>query len=64
MTNNIVEDEVIKAEMQDGLSQVDENLVVDNFESAFDKSARKLRVCFTAVNKETDEAIEISNEWV
>ena len=62
MTNNIVEDEVIKAEMQDGLSQVDENLVVDNFESVFDKSARKLRVCFTAVHKETAEAIEISNE--
>ena len=56
---NIVEDELIKAEMQDGLSQVDENLIIDNFECAFDKETRKLRAHFTANNKETDENIEV-----
>lgn len=58
---NIVEDDVIKAEMQDGLSQVDGNLVVDNFETVFESDTRKLRVNFTAVNKETNEKIEISD---
>lgn len=57
----IVEDDVIKAEMQDGLSQVDENLIIDNFETAFETDTRKLRVNFTAVNKETAETIEIKN---
>lgn len=58
---NIVEDDVIKAEMQDGLSQVDENLVVDNFETVFESDTRKLRVSFTAINKKTNEKIEISD---
>lgn len=58
---NIVEDDVIKAEMQDGLSQVDENLIIDNFETVFESKTRKLRIGFTAVNKETAERIEINN---
>ena len=58
---NVVENEIIKAEMQDGLSQVDENLVIDNFETVFESDTRKLRVSFTAVNKETAENIEINN---
>lgn len=58
---NIVEDEIIKAEIQNGLSQVDENLVIENFETVFDVKTRKLRVNFTAVNKETAERIEINN---
>lgn len=57
----IVEDDVIKAEMQDGLSQVDENLIIENFETVFETDTRKLRVNFTAVNNETSEKIEINN---
>ena len=30
---NVVDNDVIRAEMQDGLSQVDENLIIDEFES-------------------------------
>ena len=59
---NIVEDEIIKAEMQDGLSQVDKNLVIENFETVFEQKDRKLRVHFRAVNKETSESIEIYQE--
>lgn len=58
---NIVEDEIIKAEMQDGLSQVDENLIIDDFETVFETETRKLRINFKAVNKETAESIEINN---
>lgn len=58
---NIVEDDVIKAEMQDGLSQVDENLIIDGFKTVFESKTRKLRVSFTAVNRETAERIEINN---
>ena len=57
---NIVDDEIIKAEMQDGLSQVDENLVIDDFETVFESETRKLRVHFVVVNKETTEKIDIN----
>ena len=57
---NIIDDEIIKAEMQDGLSQVDTNLVVEDFETVYEKDTRKLRVSFTAKNKETAEKIEIN----
>lgn len=59
---NIIEDEVIKAVLQDGLSQVDENLVINDFETVFESENRILRVNFTAVNKETAESIEINQE--
>lgn len=57
---NIIEDELIKAEMQDGISQVDANLVVENFETVYESDKRNLRVHFKAVNKETAESIEIN----
>ena len=59
----VVEDEVIKAEMQNGLSQVDENLVIDDFSTVFEKDTRKLRLHFTAVNKENGETVEINNVY-
>ena len=58
---NIVEDEVVKSVIQDGLSQVDENLIIDEFDCAFDATARKLRTHVKAVNKETAETIEIDS---
>ena len=57
-----VEDDVIKAEMQDGVSQVDENLVVSDLETDFDSRTRKLQIHFTAANRETAENIEINQE--
>ena len=58
---NIIEDEVVKAEIQDGLSQVDTNLIISNFVTAFDVESRQLRVHVTAVNKESNERITIDN---
>lgn len=60
---NIVDDEVIKAELQDGLSQVDENLTVDDFQSVYEQNTRKLIVHFAAVNSETQESIDINKVW-
>ncbi len=54
---SIVEDEVIKAEMQDGLSQVDSNLAISEFETDFDSISRTMRVYFKAINKETGETV-------
>ena len=59
---NIVEDEVIKAEIQEGLSQVDENLIIGEFSTVFEQDTRKLRVFFTATNRITNETIEINQE--
>ena len=59
----IVEDGVIMAVLQDGLSQVNENLFIDEFESAFDTQKRKLRVSFTAVNNKTSETVAIKDIW-
>lgn len=58
---NIIEDEIVKAAMQDGISQVDENLIIDDFECAFETQTRKLRVHFTAKNKATAETVTIDN---
>ena len=58
---NIIEDEIIKAEIQDGLSQVDANLIIEEFECVFDAETRKLRVHCTAKNKETSETVKVDN---
>ena len=58
---DVVDNEILKAEFQDGLSQVDDNLVITELDSVFDKETRTLRTFFKAVNKETDETIEINN---
>lgn len=58
---NIVENSIIKSVLQDGISQVDENLTIDDFECVFDTTTRKLRIHLTVINSETDETIEIDN---
>lgn len=58
---DIVDNEILKAEFQDGLSQVDENLVITEIDSVFEQDTRTLRTYFKAVNKETDETIEFNN---
>ena len=56
---NIVSDEVVKSIIQDGLTQVDENLEIDEFESAFDNVSRKLRIHCTVQDKESGEIMNI-----
>ena len=58
---DVIESEIIEAILQDGISQVDENLTIDEFECDFDKKTRKLKVHFTVVNSETTEKIEM--QW-
>ena len=60
---NIVEDELIKAEIQDGLSQVDENLTIEKFESAFEKETRRLRTYVKIKDSATAETFEINNAF-
>ena len=59
----VIEDEVIKAEFQASLSHIDENLVIDNFSTVFEKNTRKLRVHFTVVNRENGQSVEINNVY-
>ena len=56
---NIIDDEVIKAEIQDGISQVDSNLIINDFATNFDPTTRRLRVYATVINKKTSETLTI-----
>ena len=62
MRKNIEED-VVRSEIQDGLSQVDENLILDEVVNDFDKDTRKLTTYFKATNTETEEVIETTMNW-
>lgn len=62
MPRNIEED-VVRNEIQDGLSQVDENLVLDKVVNDFNKETRKLSTYFKATNTETEETIEATMNW-
>lgn len=53
-------DEEIKAELQDGASQVDENFVIDELTTDYDKQKRELYIHCTAVNHESEEEIVIN----
>lgn len=59
---NIVTDEEIKDVLQDGLTQVDENLVIDEFDCVLDQKTRKMRIHLTVINSETAEEIELNEE--
>lgn len=58
---DIVDNELIKAEYQAGISQVDENLLITELSSVFEPETRTLRTYCKAVNTKTDEIIEINN---
>lgn len=58
---DIVDNEILRAEFQDGLSQVDENLIITDLDSVFESETRTLKAYFKAVNKETEETLEINN---
>lgn len=56
-----VDDGTIQAVIQDGLSQIDENLIVDTLTCTYDKSIRKLFVFCVVKNKKTDETLTIED---
>lgn len=61
MANNVVDNELLRAEFQDGVSQVSDELVITELDSVFESATRTLRTSFKIVNKETNETIEIDN---
>lgn len=56
---DVVDNELLRSEFQDGISQVDDKLIITELDSVFESETRTLRTYFKAVNKETDEIIEI-----
>lgn len=62
MMQNVIDEEIIKSVILQGLQQVDDSLVIDNFTTYFDKSTRKLSITFTARNQ-NGESITIKNAW-
>lgn len=56
-----VTEEMVQAEIEEGLQQVDEVLHISDFTMSVE--GRKLKVTFTAKNEETDEEIEVIEIW-
>ncbi len=56
------DEEIIKNEIEQGLSQIDSSFVITSFAMNFDSSTRKLSVDFQAKNSE-NEAVEIENTF-
>lgn len=56
-----VTEEMVIAEIEDGLQQVDENLNISNFEMSV--KGRVLTVKFTCADEENDTEIEVEAEW-
>lgn len=61
--NRNIENDVIKAELQNGVLQVSEQLSVNELETDFDKQTRKLRVHCVVTDGENGGAVEISDSW-
>lgn len=59
---NKAAEEIIKNEIEEGLSQVDSSFFIDTFSCNFDENTRKLTVKFTAKN-ENGDTIEGENVW-
>lgn len=56
------QNEIIKDEIIEGLSQVDESLVIDEFACQFDSLSRTLTVKMT-ISNEAKEAVEINLDY-
>lgn len=59
---NVINEEIVKNEILQGLLQVDSSFFVENFETSFESKTRKLNVYFTAKNS-NNETVEINNVW-
>lgn len=56
-----VTEEMVKAEIEDGLQQVDDTLSISDFSMSLNE--RCLTVTFTATNDNGSTEIEVTNEW-
>lgn len=59
---NTPDEDMIKNEIEQGLSQIDSSFVITSFAMNFDNSTRKLSVAFQAKNSE-NEAVDIENTF-
>ena len=59
---NDMDENIIRSVIEEGVAQVDDSLIVTDFDSAYNKDTRKLNVFFTA-KKSNDETFEVSNTW-
>ena len=59
----MMDEAVIRSEIEQGIKQVDPDLSVTEFSCIFDESARKLKVFFTANSPKGDETMEVSKTW-
>lgn len=57
-----VDEDIVRTEIQNGLSQVDSTFAITDFSCHFDPETRKLTVLFTAKN-DNGEIVEDSVEW-
>lgn len=55
-----IDKDVIKNEIEQGLSQVDSSFALTSFSAEFDKRSRKLDIAFQAENND-NETVEIEN---
>lgn len=55
----MIDENVIKSEIEQGIAQVDNSLVITDFVCEHDKKTRKLLVFFTAENQ-NNETVEVS----
>ena len=60
--NNFIDEDTIRAEILDGLTQVDDSFKIDEFTCIFDSENRALSVRFTATNS-SKESVEITEVW-
>lgn len=54
--------EIIKAEIQNGLLQVDDTFVIDEFNVSLNSLTRELSVSFKA-HTESGEVVEVNKSW-
>lgn len=58
----VYEESLVRAEILEGLMQVDETFEITSFSCLFDRETREMRVNFTAKTKNGEE-IEVGNTW-
>ena len=55
-------DSVIKAEIEQGIAQVDDTLTISKFDTTYNSKSRALSVNFSATGK-GEETLEVNNLW-
>lgn len=60
--SKVVEESIVRSEILDGLTQVDDSFQIDEFACDFNSVNRALSVSFTASNG-SGESVEINEVW-